>query len=52
VSGGETFLVGVAATTTSFTDAGVAHKVRYYYRVTALNAVGESTAASANVTAR
>jgi fibronectin type 3 domain-containing protein len=51
-SGSETFLVSVAATTTSFTDASVAHKVRYYYRVTATNAVGESTSASANVTAR
>ena len=52
VSGGESFLVGVAATTTSFTDASVGHKIRYYYRVTATNAVGEGASAAANVTSR
>ncbi len=52
VSGSESFLVSVGATTTSFTDANVAHKVRYYYRVTALNSVGEGPSAAANVTSR
>jgi fibronectin type 3 domain-containing protein len=51
-SGSETFLVSVGPTTTNFTDASVTHKVRYYYRVTASNAVGESTSAAANVAAR
>jgi len=51
-SGGESFLVSVGATTTSFTDASVAHKIRYYYRLTAVNGVGEGASASANVTSR
>ena len=52
VSGGESFLVGVAATTTTFTDASVGHKTRYFYRVTAVNAVGEGTSAAASATSR
>ncbi|MFL5641810.1 MAG: FG-GAP-like repeat-containing protein [Chloroflexota bacterium] len=51
-SGSEAFLVSVGATTTSFTDASVGHKIRYYYRLTAVNAVGEGAAAAANVTSR
>src|SRR3954447_20502245 len=51
-SGSESFLVSVGATTTNFTDASVAHKIRYYYRLTAVNLVGEGTAATANVTSR
>jgi fibronectin type 3 domain-containing protein len=49
-SGGETFLASVGASTTSYTDAGVARRTRYYYRITALNSLGES-AASAEVSA-
>src|SRR3954451_12280572 len=51
-SGSESFLVSVGLTTTSFTDASVAHKIRYYYRLTAVNGVGEGASASANVTSR
>src|SRR3954451_3732055 len=51
-SGSESFLVSVGAATTTFTDASVAHKIRYYYRLTAVNAVGEGTSATANVTSR
>jgi fibronectin type 3 domain-containing protein len=40
-TGGESFLVSVGAGTTTFTDAGVTHKVRYFYRVTAVNVIGE-----------
>jgi len=51
-SGSESFLVSVGAATTTFTDASVGHKIRYYYLVTASNAVGEGTPAAANVTSR
>ena len=40
-AGGGTFLVSVAAGTTTFTDTAVTKKVTYFYRVTAGNAVGE-----------
>src|SRR4029078_10572625 len=49
-SGSESFLVSVGAASTTFTDASVGHKIRYYYLVTAINAVGEGTSAAANVT--
>ncbi len=41
-SGGETLLVTVPAGSRSFIDASVVRKVRYWYRVTALSAIGES----------
>lgn len=40
--GGESFLVAVGDGAKMFTDADVARKVRYYYRVTAVNVIGES----------
>ena len=47
------FLVGVGGTTTSFTDAGVTHRVQYYYHVTAVNSIGEGAgSATANDIAR
>jgi fibronectin type 3 domain-containing protein len=49
-SGSESLLVGVGAGTTSYADSAVAKKTRYYYWVTAINALGESVA-SAEVTA-
>ena len=51
-SGSEAFLVSVGAASTTFTDASVGHKIRYYYLVTAINAVGEGPSAAANVTSR
>jgi fibronectin type 3 domain-containing protein len=51
-SGSESFLVSVGAASTTFTDASVGHKTRYYYLVTATNAVGEGASAAANVTSR
>src|SRR4051812_8017743 len=51
-SGSESFLVSVGPSATTFTDAGVGHKIRYYSRLTAVNAVGEGAAAAANVTSR
>ena len=42
-AGGGTFLVSVAAGTTTLTDTAVTKKVTYFYRVTAGNAVGEGT---------
>jgi hypothetical protein len=52
-SGGETFLVSVGPGTTSYTDAAVVKKSRYFYRVTAVNVIGEGPpSAEANATAR
>ena len=52
-SGGETFLVSVGPGTTSYTDAAVVKKSRYFYRVTAVNSIGEGPpSAEANATAR
>ncbi len=42
VSGGETFLVMTNGSTLAFTDASVARKTKYVYRVTAVSAAGES----------
>jgi hypothetical protein len=42
VSGGETFLVSVGPAATSYTDKAVGKKTRYFYRVTAVNVLGES----------
>jgi titin len=41
-SGGETFLVAVAAGTMTYLDSAVARKTRYFYWVTAVNVLGES----------
>jgi hypothetical protein len=41
-SGGEQRTVFVVAAATSYTDASVGRKVRYFYRLTAVNAAGES----------
>ena len=41
-SGGETLLVAVGPTVTSYLDKSVNHKTRYFYRVTAVNVLGES----------
>jgi fibronectin type 3 domain-containing protein len=49
-SGAETFLVAVGPGTTSYTDAAVSRRTRYYYVVTAVNALGEGPA-SAEVSA-
>ena len=52
-AGSGTFLVSVGPTTTTFTDAAVTKKVKYFYRITALNSVGESPpSAEVNATAR
>ena len=52
-AGGGPFLVSVGPTTTTFTDAAVTKKVKYFYRITALNSVGESPlSAEVNATAR
>jgi fibronectin type 3 domain-containing protein len=40
--GAETLLAGVSATTTSYSDAGLAPGTTDYYEVTAVNGVGES----------
>jgi hypothetical protein len=42
-SGTETFLVTVGAGTTTYLDSAVARKTRYFYWVTAVNALGEGT---------
>ncbi len=42
-SGAETFLTSVGAGLTSYTDTGVAGGTTYYYTVTAINALGESS---------
>jgi hypothetical protein len=42
MSGGETLLVTVAPNATGMTDTTVTKRQRYYYRVTALNVLGES----------
>jgi fibronectin type 3 domain-containing protein len=42
VSGTETLLASVGATSTSYTDAGIAPGTTDYYEVTAVNSVGES----------
>ncbi|MFL5757831.1 MAG: fibronectin type III domain-containing protein, partial [Chloroflexota bacterium] len=52
-SGGETLLVSVGSGTRSYLDKTVAHKTRYFYRVTATNVLGESVAsAEVNVVSR
>jgi len=52
-AGAGTFLVSVAAGTTSFTDTAVTKKVNYFYRVTAVNVVGEGPpSAEVNAAAR
>ena len=52
-AGSGTFLVSVAPGTTTFTDAAVTRKVKYFYRITATNSVGESPpSAEVNATAR
>jgi fibronectin type 3 domain-containing protein len=53
VAGSGSFLVSVGPTTTTFTDANVTKKVKYFYRITATNSVGESPpSAEVNATAR
>ena len=50
---GGTFPVTVGAGTTTFTDTAVTKKVTYFYRLTAVNAVGESAlSVEVNATAR
>jgi fibronectin type 3 domain-containing protein len=52
-AGGGTFLVTVAAGTTTFTDTAVTKKVTYFYRISALNVVGEGpTSVEVSATAR
>jgi len=52
-AGAGSFLVSVGPSTTTFTDATVTRKVKYFYRITALNSVGESMpSAEVNATAR
>ena len=52
-AGGGTVLVSVGPTTITFTDTAVTRKVKYFYRITALNSVGESPfSAEVNATAR
>jgi hypothetical protein len=52
-AGGGTFLVGVSAGTTTFTDTAVTKKVTYFYRIAAANAVGEGpTSVEVNAMAR
>ena len=52
-SGDETYTVSVAAGTTTFTDTAVTKKVTYFYRITAVNAVGEGApSVEVNATAR
>jgi fibronectin type 3 domain-containing protein len=52
-AGSGSFLVSVGPTTTTFTDATVTRKVKYFYRITAVNSVGESPpSAEVNATAR
>lgn len=41
-SGNETFLVSVGGSATGYIDAGLLRRTTYYYRVTAVNALGES----------
>jgi titin len=48
-SGNATFLAAVGGTARTYLDASVSRKTRYYYTVTATNALGESVA-SAEVT--
>ena len=51
--GGGPFPVTVGPTTTTFTDAAVTKKGKYFYRITALNSGGESPpSAEVNATAR
>ena len=42
VSGAETFLASVGASTLTFTDTAVANGTKYYYKLTAVNENGES----------
>ena len=52
-AGGGAFLVSVAPTTTTFNDAAVTKKVKYFYRITAVNSVGEGLpSVEVNATAR
>jgi len=39
--GGGTLLVTVGPGSSAFTDANLARKTRYYYRVAAMNSIGE-----------
>ena len=41
-SGGEQFLVSVGPSSVAYTDASVGKKVKYFYRLTAFNVLGES----------
>ena len=50
VSGAGMFLVSLPANTTSYLDKAVAKKTKYYYRITAVNVLGEG-APSAEVSA-
>jgi hypothetical protein len=45
-SGGETFLFMVASNAIGFTDTVVTHRVRYFYRVSAVNVIGEGPLSS------
>jgi Fibronectin type III domain/FG-GAP-like repeat len=52
-AGGGAFLVSVAAGTTTFTDTAVTKKVTYFYRIAAVNVVGEGApSVEVNTTAR
>ena len=52
-AGAGSLFVSVGPATTTFTDAAVTKKVKYFYRITAVNSVGESTfSAEVNATAR
>jgi hypothetical protein len=52
-AGGEIFLVSVSSTTRSYLDKSLARKTRYVYRITAVNALGESIpSAEVNATSR
>lgn len=45
-AGKESLYLAVAPGTTSFTDTNVTRKIRYYYRVSAVNNIGESPLSS------
>lgn len=50
VAGGETLYVTYGSNAIGMTDTAVARRTKYFYKVTALNALGESVA-SAEVSA-